>query len=143
MKKVLSVFIIALFAVAMTACNKMNETEEMILGEWEETEVIGTITRDGVTSEPVSMLEPGETTTMTFKKNHTYTSIWHTAEGDVSSNGTWSAEDNTLTMSNSFGPLDYHIDALDKSSMVLTYTETGVDELGFYSTYIIMKLKKN
>lgn len=142
MKKVLSILTIALLAVAMTSCNKMNETEEMILGEWEETEVIGATTINGVAGEPASMLEPGETTTMTFKKNHTYTSTWYTADGNVSTSGTWSAIDNTLTMSSDFGSLDYHIESLDESSMVLTYTETGVDEGVPYSTYIIMKLKK-
>ena len=142
MKKALSILVIALFAMTMVSCNKGNETENLIVGKWQQTEVIATETLNGVTADPVSMLEPGETTTLTFKKNHTYTSVWHSNEGDVNSKGTWSAEGDTMTMSDGFGSVDYFIETLDKSFMVLTYSETEVENGVPHTLYIVMKMKR-
>ena len=142
MKKILSILMIALFAITMVSCNKGNETENLIFGKWKQTEVISTETVNGVTSEPVSLYEPGEYSTLTFNKNHTYTSVWHTADGDVDSKGKWSAEGNTMTMSDNFGSKDYFIETLDDSSMVLTYTESDVINGIPVSSYIVMKMQR-
>ena len=142
MKKALSILVIALFAMTMASCNKGNETENLIFGKWKQTEVISTETVNGVTSEPVSLYEPGEYSTLTFNKNHTYTSVWHTADGDVDSKGKWSAEGNTMTMSDNFGSKDYFIETLDKNFMVLTYTESEVQNGDSHTMYIVMKMQR-
>ena len=38
MKKVLSILMIALLALTMVSCNRGNETEDLIIGKWEQTE---------------------------------------------------------------------------------------------------------
>lgn len=142
MKKVFSILVIAMLAMAMASCNKINETESLIVGEWLEMEVTGASTINGVPGETISMLQPGETTTLTFKKNHTYITTWKTEDGEVTSNGTWSATDNVLTMTSDGSDMSCHIDKLDKNNMILSYTESGVDEGVSYSTYIVMKMKR-
>ena len=142
MKKVFSILVIAMLAMAMASCNKINETESLIVGEWLEMEVTGASTINGVPGETISMLEPDETTTLSFKKNHTYTTTWKTEDGEVTSNGTWSATDNVLTMTSDGSDMSCHIDKLDKNNMILSYTESGVDEGVSYSTYIVMKMKR-
>lgn len=142
MKKVFSILVIAMLAMAMVSCNKTNETESLIVGEWLETEVTGTTTINGVSGETISMLQPDETTTLSFKKNHTYTTTWKTEEGEVTTNGTWSATDDVLTMTSDAVDMSCHIDKLDKDNMILSFTESGVDEGDSYSTYIVMKMKR-
>lgn len=142
MKKVLSILVIALFATAMVSCNKEKNTEKLIIGKWQETEIIGTTTIDGVAGEPESLLEPGETTVITFNKDHTYSSLWTTDGGEVASNGTWSVKDNTLTMTSQSIITECNIDDLDKNNMVLSYTATGVENGLTYSTLIVIKMKK-
>ena len=68
MKKVFSILVIAMLAMAMASCNKINETESLIIGKWQQMEVTGTTTINGVPGETISMLEPDETTTLSFKK---------------------------------------------------------------------------
>ena len=142
MKKALSILVIALFAMTMASCNKGNETENLIVGKWRQTEVIATETVNGVTADPVSMLDPGETTILTFKKNHTYSSVWYSNEGDLYSYGTWSAEDDTMTMTDDFGSQNYFIETLDKNFMVLTYTESEVQDGDSHTMYIVMKMQR-
>ena len=142
MKKVFSILVIAMLAMAMASCNKINETESLIIGKWQQMEVTGTTTINGVPGETISMLEPDETTTLSFKKNHTYTTTWKTEEGEVTSNGIWSATDDVLTMTSDGSDMPCHIDKLDKNNMILSFTESGVDEGDSYSTYIVMKMKR-
>ena len=142
MKKVLSILVIALFAIAMVSCNKEKDTEKLIIGQWQETEVIGTTTINGVTGEPESMLEPDETTVITFKKDHTYSSLWTTDGGEVASKGTWSVQDNTLTMTSESISTECNIDELDKNNMVLSYHESSVESGISYSTLVVIKMKK-
>ena len=142
MKKALSILVIALFAMTMVSCNKGNETENLIVGKWKQTEVIATETINGVTADPVSMLDPGETTILTFKKDHTYSSVWYSNEGDLYSYGTWSAEDDTMTMTDDFGSQNYFIETLDKNFMVLTYTESEVQDGDSHTMYIVMKMQR-
>ena len=133
---------IALFAIAMVSCSKVNDTEKLIIGQWQETEVIGTTTINGVTGEPESMLEPDETTVITFNKDHTYSSLWTTDGGEVESKGTWSVKDNTLTMTSESISTECNIDELDKNNMVLSYHESGVESGLSYSTLVVIKMKK-
>ena len=142
MKKVFSILVIAMLAMAMVSCNKTNETESLIVGEWLETEVTGTTTINGVSGETISMLQPDETTTLSFKKNHTYTTTWKTEEGEVTTNGTWSATDDVLTMTSDAVDMSCHIDKLDKDNMILSYTESGVNAGIPYSTSVVMKMKR-
>ena len=142
MKKSLSILVIALFAMTMVSCNKVNETENLIVGKWRQTEVTATETINGVTADPVSMLEPGESTILTFKKDHTYTSVLYSNDGDVYSYGTWSAEGNTMTMTDDFGSQNYFIETLDKSFMVLTYTESEVQNGDSHTMHIVMKMQR-
>lgn len=142
MKKLLSVLVIALFAIAMVSCNKEKNTEKLIIGKWQQTEVTGTATVNGVTGEPISMLEPDETSVITFNKDHTYTSLWTTDGSEVESKGTWSVKDNTLTMMSESISTECNIDDLDKKNMVLSYTTTGVEDGLTYSTLIVIKMKK-
>ena len=142
MKKVFSILVIAMLAMALASCNKTNETESLIVGEWLETEVTGTTTINGVPGETISMLEPDETTTLSFKKNHTYTTTWKTEEGEVTTNGTWSAADDVLTMTSEGSDMSCHIDKLDKNNMILSYTESGVNAGVSYSTSVVMKMKR-
>ena len=142
MKKVFSILVIAMLAMAMASCNKINETENLIVGKWQQMEVTGTTTINGIPGETISMLEPDETTILTFKKDHTYTTTWKTEEGEVTSNGTWSATDDVLTMTSDGSDMPCHIDKLDKNNMILSFTESGVDEGDSYSTYIVMKMKR-
>ena len=142
MKKVFSILVIAMLAMALASCNKINETESLIAGKWQETEVTGTTTINGVPGEPISMLQPDETTILTFKKNHTYTTTWETEEGEVTTNGKWSATDDVLTMTSDAVDISCHIDKLDKNNMILSYTESGVNAGVSYSTYVVMKMKR-
>jgi hypothetical protein len=142
MKKLLSILVIALFAIAMVSCNKEKNTEKLIIGKWQETEVIGTTTINGVAGEPVSMLEPDETTVITFNKDHTYSSLWTTDGGEVESKGTWSVKDNTLTMTSESISTECNIDDLDKNNMVLSYSESGVESGLPFSSLVVIKMKK-
>jgi hypothetical protein len=75
MKKVFSILMVAMFATAMFSCSK--DAEDLIIGTWEETEATYNQTINGEAQDPISMLEPGETVTITFKDD----------EGNVISSG--------------------------------------------------------
>ncbi len=88
------------------------------------------------------MLEPDDTTIITFNKDHTYTSLWTTDGGEVTSKGTWSVKDNTLTMTSQSITTECNIDNLDKNNMVLSYHESSVESGISYSTLVVIKMKK-
>ena len=142
MKKSLKTLLAAICAVltlSLTACQK--DAEELILGTWVENEAIYNFTQGGET-ESMSMLEPGETAEFTFNNDGTYTSIYHSVDGDAESIGRWSINDDMITMTDEFGPMAYHIDKLDKKAFNLTYTDSGEDEDGPYSMTIVMKMAR-
>ena len=107
MKKVFSILMVALFATAMFSCSK--DAEDLIIGTWEETEATYNQTINGEAQGPISMLEPGETVTITFKDDHTFTSVYHSSEGDGDEDGgSWSVDGDKLTMTDGFGTMTYH-----------------------------------
>ena len=140
MKKVFSILMVALFATAAVSCSK--DTEDLIIGSWNEEEVIYSYVLNGVAQEPMSMLEPGETATITFNEDRTYNSIYHSTVGDAEDSGTWSYADNKLTIISDGSPMVYDIDHIDKNNMTLIYNEEGEEDGDTYSVTISMKMKR-
>ena len=136
--KVLAAVICGVLMLSLTACQK---DSELILGTWIENEATYTSIQNGETFS-FSMLEPGETMEITYKNDGTYTSIYHSVEGDSEENGSWSIKDDILTIIAELGTMDYHIDQLDKKTCNLTYNESGEDEDGPYTTTIVIKMTK-
>ena len=137
--KALAAVICGVLMLSLTACQK---DSELILGTWIEDEITYTSIQNGE-SFSFSMLEPGETVEITYKNDGTYTSIYHSTEGDSEENGSWSIKDDILTINAELGDaMDYHIDQLDKKNGVLTYNESGEDEDGPYTTTIVIKMTK-
>ena len=142
MKKNLKTLVAAICAVltlGLTACQK--DAEELILGTWVENEVIYNFTQGGETYN-VPMLEPGETNEITFNADGTYTTFYHSNDGDAEGNGSWSINDDMITMTDEFGPMDYHIDQLDKKVFNISYSESDVDEDGPYTLSIVVKMTR-
>ena len=136
--KALAAMICGVLMLSLTACQK---DSELILGTWIENEATYTSIQNGE-SFSFSMLEPGETMEITYKNDGTYTSIYHSVEGDSEENGSWSIKDDILTIIAELGTMDYHIDQLDKKTCNLTYNESGEDEDGPYTTTIVIKMTK-
>ena len=116
-------------------------TDEMIVGNWNEAEVLYIFTQGGVCYTS-SMLEEGESAEITFKADKTYTSVYHSIDGDAEDQGTWSTSDSTLTMTDEFGPMNYKIEQLDATVFNITYNEEGEDEDGPYSLGIIIRMTR-
>lgn len=148
---------VAIAAMMCASCGKENTTDNvtpasdnsqepsvelMIVGHWNETEILYIMIQNGE-SDTSSMLEEGEFTEMTFNADKTYTSIYHAHEGDAEGEGTWSVNGDSITITDEFGPMDYHIDQLDKEVFNITYTEEGEDEDGPYTINIKSKMTKN
>ena len=142
--KALAAVICGVLMLSLTACQK---DSELILGTWIENEATYTSIQNGE-SFSFSMLEPGETMEITYKNDGTYTSIYHSNEGDSEENGSWSIKDDILTINAvlddiaELDAMDYHIDQLDKKTCNLTYNESGEDEDGPYTTTIVIKMTK-
>lgn len=130
--------------VSLTGCQK--EPEDLIVGTWIETEATYSITQNSETNS-MSLLEEGETVEIVFNKNNTYSSVYHSNEGDSSESGTWSISGKKLTLIATEGGLDtdpqvFNIDNIDKKNMVLSRSESDEDEDGPYTVTIVMKLSK-
>ena len=140
MKKVFSILMAALFATAMFSCSK--DAEDLIIGTWEETEATYTENVNGEVRE-FSMLEPGETTTITFKDDHTYISVYHSNDGDSEEDrGTWSVDGDKLIIGDGEDTMAYNIDNIDKKSMTISYSESEAFEGNSYSASIVIKMKR-
>ena len=142
--KALAAVICGVLMLSLTACQK---DSELILGTWIENEATYTSIQNGETFS-FSMLEPGETMEMTFNADGTYTTFYHSNEGDSEENGSWSIKDDILTINAvlddiaELDAMDYHIDQLDKKTCNLTYNESGEDEDGPYTVTIVIKMTK-
>ncbi len=123
--------------------DNLSQTEQMIVGSWNETEAIYILSQNGM-CDTTSMLEEDESVEMTFKADKTYTTVYHTEDGDSEDGGTWSVDgDNSIVMSTMFGPIVYTIDHLDATTFNITYIEEGEDEDGPYtSTFKVHMTKK-
>ena len=139
-------------AMMFASCDKENNNpsgndnpgdnpDALIVGKWNETEALYIFTQGGV-CDTASMFEEGESAEITFKADKTYTSIYHSIDGDAEGQGTWSTSDNTLTMTDEFGPVNYIIEQLNATVFNITYNEEGEDEDGPYSLNIIIKMTR-
>ena len=150
------IIFVAAAAMMFASCDKENNnpsgndnpgnnsdtiSEEMIVGTWNETEVLYIFTQGDI-FDVSSMLEEGESVEITFKADKTYTSIYHSIDGDSEDQGTWSTSDSTLTMTDEFGPMNYKIEQLDATVFNITYNEEGEDEDGPYSLGIIIRMTR-
>ncbi len=137
----------ALFTVTLVGCGddeepELNQTEKKIVGTWIETEVTYFENINGVDQEPMPMLEPDQTVTLSFKKDRTYTSSSVTPEGTEKDSGTWSAKDNTLTFNTNFGSMLYSIDTIDSQNMTLSYSESYTEDGDNYKTLIVIEMTR-
>ena len=137
--KSLAAVICGVLTLSLTACQK--DASELILGTWIENEATYTSTQNGE-SESFSMLEPGETMEMTFNADGTYTSFYHSNEGDADNSGTWSINEDNITMTDEMGTSVYHIDQLDKKTCTLSYSWSGEDEDGPFTVTIVTKMTR-
>lgn len=144
--------IVAAAAMLFASCDKENNNpsgndnpgdnpDAMIVGNWNETEVLYIFTQGGV-CDTTSMLEEGESAEITFKADKTYTSVYHSIDGDSEDQGTWSTSGDTLTMTDEFGPMNYTIEQLNATVFNITYNEEGEDEDGPYSLGIIIRMTR-
>ena len=139
----------AVAAMMFASCGKddnsstgnLSETEKKIVGNWNETENLYLYTQGGV-CDTTSMFEEGESIEMNFKANRTYSSVYHSIDGDTEEHGTWSVSGNTITITDEFGPMNYHIDQLDSSVFNISYSDEGADADGSYSFNIIIKMTR-
>lgn len=135
-----------LFTLTFASCEddsdpELTNTEKMIVGKWLETDVTYFENVNGVDQEPMPMLEPGQTVTVSFKKDRTYTSTYIDNETEKES-GTWSAKDHTLIFNTSFGSMKYNIDTLDTQHMTLSYTESYSEDGDDYNVLIVVEMTK-
>ena len=87
------------------------------------------------------MLEPDETITVTFNIDNTYTKRTVCEDGSHEDTGTWSIEDNKLTIFEDDYGMTFDIDQLDKKNLTLIYT--GIyEENSSYIESIVIKMKR-
>lgn len=140
MKKVFSILMAAMFATAMFSCSK--DAEDLIIGTWEETEVTYTENVNGEVRE-LSMLEPGEVTTITFKDDHTFTTVYHSNDGDSDEDGgSWSVDGDKLIIVDGDDTMAYNIDNIDKKNLTISYSESGEEDGISYTASIVIKMKR-
>lgn len=146
--KTFAAVVLAALTLSLTGCSK--DPEDLIIGTWTETEATYTETDNGETTTR-SMLEEGETVEMTFNKDLTYTTIYHSNIGDSEEHGTYSISGDKLSFTSTidFGGESetytevYNIDNIDKKSMTLSMGEsmTNGEETYSYSVNIVFKKK--
>jgi len=121
--------------------NNGPQTEELIVGSWNENEALYIYTQGGI-CDTTSMFEEGESIEITFKADKTFSSVYHSTDGDAEDNGTWAVSENTITLTDEFGPMNYNIEQLDASVFNITYSDEGQDEDGHYSINIKIKMTR-
>ena len=124
-----------------TGDNNDSQTEEMIVGSWNEMESLYIYTQGGV-CDTTSMFEEGESIEITFNADKTYSSVYHSIDGDSEDQGTWSVSGSTITMTDEFGPMNYNIDQLDASIFNISYSDDGEDEDGPYTLSFIVRMTR-
>ena len=145
--KTIAAVVFAALTLSLTGCSK--DPEDLIIGTWEETEATYTETHNGNT-ETHSMIEAGETVEITFNKDLTYTSVYHSNVGDSEDHGTYSISGDKLTFTSTieFGGESetttevYNIDNIDKKNMTLSASESMTFEGETYSYSIKIVCKK-
>ena len=134
----LMAIVCAIFILSLTGCKK--DYAEMIIGTWQETESICTEKVNGEITDTYSLFEPGETFTMTFKKDNTYTAKTVNEHGTFEDMGTWFIEDDKITITDidDVVGMTFNIDQLEKKNLTIVYTE----EFDKYVISIEMKMKR-
>ncbi len=149
MKKTFGTLAIILIAAFSLSSGCSDETEDLLIGTWQETEVIYQETINDVVCEPIQMLEPGDVSLFTFNKDNTYTSSLTSEDIEESSEstGTWSLKDNVLTIMPDedfleMGPQIYDISEIDENHLNMSMTEETTEQGNTYSVTISIKMKK-
>ena len=94
-------------------------------------------------SEAVTLYRPGEVTTITFKDDHTFTTVYHSNDGDSDEDGgTWSVDGDKLIIVDGDDTMAYNIDNIDKKSLTISYSESEVEEGISYTASIVIKMKR-
>ena len=135
----LMALVCAIFILSLTGCKK--DPAEMIIGTWQETEAIYTEKVNGEITDTYSLIEPGETITMTFNMDNTYTTKTVSEDGTYEDTGTWSITDDKLTIFEDDFGMTFDIEKLDKKNLTIVYNE----EFSYgnkYSVSIEMKMKR-
>ena len=132
----LMALVCAIFILSLTGCKK--DPAEMIIGTWQETEAIYTEKVNGEITETYSLIEPGETITMTFNMDNTYTEKTVSEDYNYEYTAIWSIVDDKLTTIDGDYVMTFDIDHLNKNNMTLVYT----DDDGKYSVSIVIKMKR-
>lgn len=146
--KTLAAIAFAALTLSLTGCSK--DPEDLIIGTWIETEATYTENDNGeITTQ--SMLEEGESLEMTFNKDLTYTSIYHSNAGDSEEHGTYSVSGDKLSITSTIefdGESEtttevFNIDNIDKKNMTISMGETMTfgEETYSYTIKIVLKKK--
>ena len=132
---------VAAATLLFASCNKEKQTEEKIVGSWNETESLYLFTHDGV-CDTTSMFEEGESIEITFKADKTYSSVYHSFDGDSEDHGTWSVKGSKFTLDGELDSMDFTIDQLDDKVFNITHREEGKDGSDHYSLEIIIRMTR-
>lgn len=131
-KKLFAVMFCAAMAFAFMGCSK--DFENDILGSWKVISMTYTETYQGQTHTETDT--PEGLKVITFNSDHTYQG---TTDGQVEDSGTWSLDDDKLTLNSvEDGTQNFTID-IDGSDMTLTASMSFGDD-GSYKA--VLKLKK-
>lgn len=128
---------------AFTGCSK-DFSEDDLIGSWQLKKTVVTETYSGLTGEfaqyngthsETEYPENGESQTLTFNSDHTFTATEIGDGGDYSytSNGTWSLNDDKLTITyideDGTDTQQATIDELDGSKLVMSFSESMDQEV--------------
>ena len=130
----LMALVCAIFILSLTGCKK--DYAEMIIGTWQETEAIYTEKVNGETTDTYSLIEPGETITLTFNMDNTYKTV--SEDGTYEDTGTWSITDDKLTIFEDDFGMTFDIEKLDKKNLTIVYNE----EFSYGNVSIVIKMKR-
>ena len=138
--KTLAAVVIAALTLSLTSCGK--DAEDLIIGSWEMISATYTMTTSGLTGDyaqyngtqtETETPAAGESTVMTFQKDGTYTNVNTDEDGTYTTSGTYTVKDDKLTMTMTEGnqteTMTFNIDNIDKKNMVISYSETGTEEV--------------
>ncbi len=155
MKKIKSMLAVAIAALAMTFSSCGKDYEDLIVGSWEMTKMVATMTYSGFPDEydvngtqtETITPEDGQSLTMTFSADGNVTIVSVDPEdGTETTNGTYTIKDDQLTIAGGELTGVYTIDNLDKSNMTLSNHQEMSEQLegqtATMSVDVKMELKK-
>lgn len=146
-KNVLSLMLLSFMAVSLFSCSKDDEDFDVqvgIIGEWTlesaETTFGGKTLQEyaketGATEEELKYLEEINLSglELTSKLNFQENGVLVIQESGSDINGTWSAEKNTLTVTEDDHTVEYNVKSLSDTKAVLSYE----DPTGVYANFAI------